>query len=90
MNYVQGQKVRAHAFEYGGNTPSAGVERMLREKVLPHFYAPSTRQRTLESIIPPPPLSIEAELELDSPTFTPPALAEFEARGFERRNRWGK
>ena len=89
MNYVHGQNVRAHAFEYGGNTPSAGVERMWREKVLPHFYAPSTRQRTLESIVPAP-LSIESELELDSPTFTPSVLADFQARGFERRNRWGK
>jgi len=26
-------------------------------------------------------------IEVDSPTFTPSALDEFEARGFERRNR---
>lgn len=57
--------------------------------ILPHFYAPSTRQRTLESIAPPP-MAIEADVELDSPAFTPAALREFQAGGFVRRNRWGK
>jgi len=87
VNYVQLQRT-SHAFEYGGNTPAAGIERKLREEVLPHFYAPSTRQRTLESIA--PPMAIEADVELDSPAFAPAALREFQARGFVRRNRWGK
>ena len=90
MNYVQGQQVvTAQDFEYGGNTPAALMARKLREEVLPHYYAPSTRQRTLESIAPPP-LAIESEMELESPRFKPAALEEFEARGFVRRNRWGK
>jgi len=89
VNYVQAQQLIPHDFEYGGNTPSARVERKLREEVLPHYYAPSTRLRTLESIDPPP-LAIEADMELESPRFTPTVLQEFEARGFVRRNRWGK
>ena len=89
MNYVQAQKRTADAFEYGGNTPAARIERTLREQILPHYYAPSTRQRTLESLVPPP-LAIEVEMELESPRFKPAALQEFEARGFVRRNRWGK
>ncbi len=89
MNYVQAQQHIARSFEYGGNTPSAGVERKLREELLPHFYAPSTRQRTLESLVPQP-LAIEAEMDPDSPRFKPLALQEFEARGFARRNRWNK
>ncbi len=89
MNYVQAQQRSAHAFEYGGNTPAARIERKLREEVLPHFYAPASRQRALESIALPP-MAIEAEMELESPSFTPAALREFEARGFVRRNRWSK
>jgi hypothetical protein len=30
----------------------------------------------------------EDDVELDSPPFTPAALIEFKARGFERWNRW--
>lgn len=37
-----------------------------------------------------PPLSVEAEFELDSPTFRPAVLDAFEASGFARRHRWGR
>jgi hypothetical protein len=88
VNYVQGQAT-THPFEYGGNTPAAYLERKLRVEVLPHYYAPSTRQQTLQTIVTPL-LTIEAEMELQSPRFKPAALQEFEERGFVRRNRWGK
>ena len=89
MNYARADRYAEHPYEYGGETPAASVERKYREEILPHFYAPSTRQRSLESLAPPS-LSIESEMELDSPRFTPPALEEFEARAFVRRNRWSQ
>lgn len=90
MNFVQPTHgIRPFTFEYGGNTPSARVERKLREEVLAHFYAPATRQRVLDSIAPPP-MAIEEEMVKDSPPFKPAALTAFESRGFVRQNRWGK
>lgn len=90
MIYVQAQQSgHSRAFGYCGRTPAAGLERKWQEEVLPHYYEPSTRQRTLDLLDPSPSL-IESEMELDSPGFTPNALADFEARGFVRRNRWGR
>lgn len=88
MNYVQSGN-RTHAFEFGGNTPSARIERKLREEVLPHFFEPASRQRRIESLAPSA-LSIESEMELESPSFAPVALVELQARGFVRLNRWAK
>ena len=89
MNYVQAPKSLPRAFAFGGNTPAARIERKLFEEVLPHFYAPASRQPALDSIAPPP-MTIDADVVLDSPSFTPAALQEFQAGGFARRNRWSK
>jgi len=71
-----------------GGSPSAlgRLTEVLQREVLPHFYAPSTRQAALDQAF-----SHTARIEeptLDSPSFTPAALAEFAARGFVRKNRW--
>jgi hypothetical protein len=77
-----------YAYDTTGLTPSSGVERKWREEVLPHFYAPASRQRALEPLSIPPPMLSDEEVALDSPPFTPPELTDLAARGFVRRNRW--
>jgi hypothetical protein len=69
------------------DTVRARIQRKFREEVLPHFYAPASRQLALESVAPPPMIA-EADAELDSPTFTPSELTSFASRGFVRTNRW--
>jgi hypothetical protein len=80
--------VPACAYEFAGQTASVEVERKWVEEVLPHFLATASRQPVLDTT-PPPAMLVNAEVELESPPFTPVELAEFAARGFQRRNRWG-
>src|SRR5258708_33514573 len=77
-----------YVLEAPADTVRARIQRKFREEVLPHFYAPASRQPALESVAPPPRMIAEADAELDSPTFTPSELTSFAARGFVRTNRW--
>lgn len=86
MTYVRSTQEMFFAFEYGGNTPSAGVERKFREEVLPHYFEPSTRQLWLETAEPTEMLA-DNEMTLDSPPFTPEGLKRFAAQSFHRRKR---
>jgi hypothetical protein len=71
------------------NTVRGRVQQKLREEVLPHYFAPASRQRALESLAEMPTMIADADAELESPSFTPVELSAFAARGFARRNRWG-
>ena len=79
--------VPRYARELGDSTPSAEMDRKWLIEVLPHFFAPASRQRSLSPTVPPPMLA-DHEVEADSPPFTPTELTQFAARGFARKNRW--
>jgi hypothetical protein len=71
----------------GGSSTAVGqIAAIFQREVLPHYFAPSTRQAALDNI-PHTQHSVE-EPELDSPAFEPAALSAFASRGFERKNRW--
>jgi|HubBroStandDraft_1064217.scaffolds.fasta_scaffold522887_2 hypothetical protein len=80
--------VDCYVYESSVERASTGVERKWLEEVLPHYFAPASRQRTLDSSSMPPAMLADADVDLDSPPFTPCELTEFAARGFARRNRW--
>jgi len=70
----------------GNSVAACDVVAMFQREVVPHYFAPSTRQAALTGFAPAH-ARIE-EPELESPNFAPGALAAFAARGFERQNRW--
>lgn len=86
-HYVE-RAARSYAREYGGvwNKIFPKTDRLEAAR---HFEAHERGkiQRGEYEEFPP---AIEADVELDSPAFAPAALREFQARGFVRRNRWGK
>jgi hypothetical protein len=90
MNYITQtlSSTDCYVYEHAPSTASVGVERKWIEEVLPHFYAPSSRQRVLEAVSIPPSRLADEEVGLESPPFTPPELNDFAAQGFVRRNRW--
>jgi hypothetical protein len=88
LNQTTAGDIACYVYEHAVETASMGVGRKWLEEVLPHYYAPSSRQRTLERGSIPPPMSADEDVDLDSPPFAPPELNEFAARGFARRNRW--
>ena len=81
-------EIQAYAYVVdGGPLATQGLRKKWAEEVLPHFYAPASRQ---PAICPPasvPPLA-DADVELDSPNFVPKAVAELAARGYVRKNSW--
>jgi hypothetical protein len=88
VNHTTTGDVACYVYEHAGETASIGVQRKWLEEVLPHYYAPSSRQRVLERLSIPPPMSADEDVELDSPPFTPQGLRDFAGRGFVRKNRW--
>lgn len=78
--------VVAYAPASGSSVAACHVDSMLRLQVMPHYFAPSTRQANIDHFVQVPPPVEEPELE--SPDFVPAALNAFAAGGFERKNRW--